>query len=74
VDQICVEITGVGGSVLGGNQHIAFYRSPVGRSFTSKMPVVSQKAMMEMQQLTQQFMPKLQAAMQELIKEVQSAK
>jgi uncharacterized protein len=53
---------------------IAFYRSPVGRSFTTKMPVVTQKAMMEMQQVTQQFMPKLQAAMQELIKEVQAAK
>lgn len=53
---------------------IEFYRSPIGQSFVSKMPVVTQKAMLEMQAYMQQIMPKMQAVMQELTAEVRAAK
>ena len=53
---------------------IDFYRSPIGQSFIAKMPIVTQKAMAEMQNYMQQVMPKVQAAMQELIIEVRSVK
>jgi uncharacterized protein len=51
-----------------------FYRSPIGQSFVSKMPVVTQKVMAEMQIYMQQVMPKMQAAMQEMTAEVRSLK
>jgi uncharacterized protein len=53
---------------------IVFYRSPIGKSFISKMPVVTQKATAEMQIYMQQVVPKMQAAMQEMISEVNSVK
>lgn len=53
---------------------IEFYRSPIGQSFLSKMPVVTQKAMAEMQGYMQQVRPKIQSAMQEMAAELKSAK
>ena len=53
---------------------IEFYSSAVGQSFTSKMPMVTQKAMAQMQVYMQQVVPKMQAVMQEMIADVKSAK
>lgn len=52
---------------------IAFYRSPVGQSFVNKMPVVSQKAMAATQAHMQQVMPKLKAAMDQVLAEARLA-
>lgn len=52
---------------------IAFYRSPSGQSFVAKMPVVMQRSMEASQQQLQAFMPKLQAAMVEVMKEARLA-
>ncbi|MFT3820598.1 MAG: DUF2059 domain-containing protein [Rubrivivax sp.] len=46
-----------------------FYKSPLGQSFVSKMPAVTQKAMMATQGHMQQVIPKLKAAMDELLAE-----
>jgi hypothetical protein len=48
---------------------IAFYQSPVGQAFVAKMPAVTQRSMALSQQQLQAFMPKLQAAMAEAMKE-----
>jgi uncharacterized protein len=48
---------------------IEFYRSPLGQSFVSKMPVVMQKSMTATQTMIQQLAPKLQAAAAEIIAE-----
>lgn len=48
---------------------IAFYQSPVGQSFVSKMPLVMQRSMEASQTQLQAFMPKLQAAMRDVMKE-----
>jgi hypothetical protein len=53
---------------------IEFYRGPIGQSFLSKMPLVTQKVMAEMQIYMQQMMPKIEAAMQEMATEVNLAK
>lgn len=53
---------------------IEFYSSPVGRSYISKMPGVTQKTVMETQKLMQQAMPKIQAATLELAREFKTAK
>ena len=53
---------------------IQFYRSPIGQSLVRKIPVVTQKAIAEMQIYMQQFMPKTQAAKQEISAEVKSLK
>lgn len=52
---------------------IAFYGSPIGQSFASKMPVVTQKAMAEIQPYMQQLMPKIKTATQEMAKEIKMA-
>ena len=51
---------------------IDFYRSPLGQSFISKMPVVTQKAMAEMQTYMQQVIPKLRSAMELMLAELKS--
>lgn len=48
---------------------IAFYQSPVGQSFVTKMPVVMQRSMEASHTQLQAFMPKLQAAMKQVIQE-----
>ena len=48
---------------------IEFYKSPLGQSFVSKMPVVSQKAMAATQSHMQHVIPKLKAAMDEVLAE-----
>ncbi|MDR7094348.1 DUF2059 domain-containing protein [Hydrogenophaga laconesensis] len=48
---------------------IAFYQSPVGQSFVAKMPLVMQRSMDASQAQLQAFMPKLQQAMAEVMKE-----
>ena len=48
---------------------IAFYQSPVGQSFVTKMPQVMQRSMEASQAQLQAFMPKLQAAMRDVMKE-----
>lgn len=52
---------------------IAFYQSPAGQAFVAKMPVVMQRSMEVSQQQLQAFMPKLQAAMAEVMKEARLA-
>lgn len=48
---------------------IAFYQSPVGQSYVSKMPLVMQRSMEASQAQLQAFMPKLQQAMAQVMKE-----
>lgn len=48
---------------------IAFYQSPVGQSFVNKMPLVMQRSMEASQAQLQAFMPKLQQAMADVMKE-----
>ena len=48
---------------------IAFYRSPVGQAFTSKMPLIMQKSMALTQAQMQTFIPKMKAAMEGAIAE-----
>lgn len=52
---------------------IAFYSSPVGQSFVDKMPEVTQKAMTAMQIQMQQVLPKLKAAMDQVLEEAKLA-
>jgi len=53
---------------------IDFYKSPTGQAFVNKMPVVTQKAMSAMQTHMQQVMPRIKAAMDELLAELKAAK
>jgi hypothetical protein len=53
---------------------IAFYSSPVGKSYLSKMPQLMPKLMGEMQSLMQSFMPKMKAAMDKAAEEAKAAK
>ena len=48
---------------------IEFYRSPLGQSFITKMPIVMQKSMTLMQTQMQQFLPKLQESMKQALEE-----
>lgn len=48
---------------------IAFYKSPVGQSFVNKMPAVQQKAMTAVQGHMQQVLPRIKAAMDEVLAE-----
>lgn len=48
---------------------IEFYRSPIGRRFVEKMPVVTQRSMQATQQLMDSVMPRLQQAMQAAMRE-----
>jgi hypothetical protein len=50
-----------------------FYRSPIGQSFINKMPVVTQKAMVATQAYLQQVIPKLKAAMDQVLSEAKIA-
>jgi len=51
------------------NALIAFYKSPIGQSFVNKMPLVTQKAMAATQSHMQHVIPKLKAAMDEVLAE-----
>ncbi len=53
---------------------IEFYRSPAGKGFINKMPVVTRKAMTETQIHMQQVMPKIRVITQDMVKELKSAK
>ncbi len=53
---------------------IAFYKSPTGQAFVTKMPVVMRRSMEMTQAQMQAFMPKLQAAMNEVMKEAKLGK
>ena len=44
---------------------IAFYRSPVGQAFVSKMPIVMQKSMQVSQERMKVIVPKMRAAMEQ---------
>lgn len=52
---------------------IAFYRSPVGRSFVDKMPLATQRAIAATQTHVQQAMPRIKAAMDEVLSEAKLA-
>lgn len=52
---------------------IEFYRSPVGQAFVNKMPTVTQKGAVAMQGYMQQVMPRIKAAMDEILKEARLA-
>ena len=49
---------------------IAFYRSPTGQAFVSKMPVVMEKSVALSQRQMQSFMPKMQAIFEEATAEL----
>lgn len=53
---------------------IAFYKSPVGKAFVEKTPVVMQKSMVSSQNRMQAILPKLQAAMQKAVADIKAAK
>lgn len=53
---------------------IAFYRSPAGQAFTSKMPLIMQKAMAMVQSQMQTFIPKMKAAIDGAIAEAKLPK
>lgn len=53
---------------------IAFYKSPVGRAFIEKTPVVMQKSMAVSQNRMQAILPRLQAAMQKAVADIKAAK
>ncbi len=48
---------------------IAFYKSPVGRSFVEKMPAVMQRSMSVTMLQMQSLMPKMQAEMEQILRE-----
>lgn len=48
---------------------IAFYRTPVGRSFVEKMPAVMQRSMAVMQVQMREMLPKIRQAMEEVLRE-----
>lgn len=48
---------------------IAFYESPIGQAFVAKMPQIVQKSMQASQARVQGFVPRLQAAMREVLRE-----
>jgi hypothetical protein len=52
---------------------IAFYQSPVGRSFASKSPQIAQRSIAMVQVRIQQVMPKMQALVSESLAEARSA-
>lgn len=52
---------------------IAFYSSPVGRSLVDKMPMVNQKLMSATQSYMLEVMPKLKAAMDQILLEARIA-
>lgn len=52
---------------------IAFYQSPVGKAFIDKMPIVMQRSMDVSQAQMQAFLPKMQAAMTQVMKEAKLA-
>ncbi|MEO5733993.1 MAG: DUF2059 domain-containing protein [Rubrivivax sp.] len=52
---------------------IAFYKSPVGRSFVSKMPAVMQRSLSVTMVQLKDLMPKLQAEMEQILKDAKVA-
>ena len=48
---------------------IAFYETPTGKALVAKMPIVMQKSMAAGQERMQRLLPRLQAAMQEALRE-----
>ena len=48
---------------------IAFYEGPIGQAFVAKMPVVVQKSMQASQARLQSFVPRLQSAMRDTLRE-----
>ena len=48
---------------------ISFYQSPTGRVMVSKMPQIMQKSMALTQQMMMQALPRVQAAMQDVLKQ-----
>lgn len=52
---------------------IEFYKSPVGQSFVTKMPAVTQRAMLAAQAQMQRIAPKLQEVVQQILQEARLA-
>jgi len=53
---------------------IAMYKSPAGQTLLTKMPVVLQNTMGEMQQMMQPVMQRIQRMQQEVVTEIQAEK
>jgi uncharacterized protein len=51
---------------------IAFYRSSPGQSFVAKMPMATQKSMVMTQERMKDILPKLQAAMQQVVADIKA--
>lgn len=52
---------------------IAFYQSPLGQAFVEKTPLAMQKSMAATQSRMQTFLPRIEAAMQEAMREIRAA-
>ena len=52
-------------------QMLAFYKSPVGQSVLEKMPVVAQESMQIGQQMAMKAMPKVNALMEQMTRELE---
>lgn len=53
---------------------LAFYKTETGQSIITKLPLVSQEAMLASQRMVQSAMPKIQAVSQELAQELQRSR
>lgn len=52
---------------------IAFYRSPLGQAFIDKTPLAMQRSIAATQARMQTFLPRIEAAMQEAMREIRAA-
>ncbi|HEX9282007.1 MAG TPA: DUF2059 domain-containing protein [Candidatus Udaeobacter sp.] len=53
---------------------VAFYKTPTGQALLTKMPVVMQNTLNEVQQLMQPMMQRMQQMQQEIVAEIQAEK
>ncbi|WP_164886970.1 DUF2059 domain-containing protein [Piscinibacter defluvii] len=53
---------------------IAFYRSPVGKAFVAKTPIVMQKSMALTQTRMQSLLPRMQATMEKAVADIKAAR
>ncbi len=51
---------------------VSFYKTPVGQAMITKMPILTQKSMLEMQKMTNNMLPKMQKIQQEFVSEIKA--
>ena len=52
---------------------VAFYKTPAGQAVINKLPALTQKTMLEVQQMLMRLQPQLQQLQQEFISEITAA-